>query len=378
MSLCPQPGSHVPDETARVARAAFPKGNPYLTLRDELETIYAESFFEDLFPKRGQPAESPGRLALVAVLQFAENLSDRQAADAVRSRIDWKYLLGLDLVDPGFDFSLLSEFRDRLLAGGLEQRLLDALLERFRERGLLKARGKPRSDSTHIQAAARNLNRLECVGETMRHALQSLVDMAPQWLQERVPQDWYDRYGPRFDQYRFPKTESARQTLTRQIGQDGRQLLQWVYAAESAEALRQHPAVEILRRVWVQQYYVHDDEVHWRHTDNMPSTEHVMHSPYDPEARWSQKRETTWFGYKAHITETCDADRPHLITHMVTTPATTQDEQVTETIHRALAQKNLLPAEHLLDRGYVDTQVLIDSEDNHRIEVIGPIKVDTT
>ena len=110
----------------------------------------------------------------------------------------------------------------------------------------------------------------------------------------------------------------------------------------------------------------------------MPSTEHVIHSPYDPEARWSQKRETTWFGYKAHITETCDADRPHLITHMVTTPATTQDEQVTETIHRALAQKNLLPAEHLLDRGYVDTQVLIDSEDNHSIEVIGPIKVDTT
>src|SRR5512134_778813 len=109
MSLRPQPGSHVPAETARVARAAFPKGNPYLTLRDELETIYAESFFEDLFPKRGQPAESPGRLALVAVLQFAENLSDRQAADAVRSRIDWKYLLGLDLVDSGFDFSTLSE-----------------------------------------------------------------------------------------------------------------------------------------------------------------------------------------------------------------------------------------------------------------------------
>jgi transposase len=94
--------------------------------------------------------------------------------------------------------------------------------------------------------------------------------------------------------------------------------------------------------------------------------------------RYSQKRETTWFGYKAHITETCEADRPHLITHMVTTPATTQDEQVTETIHRALAQKTLLPAEHLLDRGYVDAQVLIDSEDNHSIEVIGPIKVDTT
>jgi transposase len=112
MSLCPQPGSHVPEETARVARAAFPKGNPYLTLRDELETIYADSVFENLFPKRGQPAASPGRLALIAVLQCAENLSDRQAADAVRSRIDWKYLLGLDLGDPGFDCSILRAFRD--------------------------------------------------------------------------------------------------------------------------------------------------------------------------------------------------------------------------------------------------------------------------
>jgi transposase len=136
MSLCPQPGSHVPEETVRVARAAFPKGNPYLTLRDELETIYADSDFEDLFPQRGQPAASPGRLARIVVLQFAENLSDWPAADAVRSRIDWKYLLGLDLIDPGFAFSVLSEGRARLLVGGRAQRLLDELLERFRARGL--------------------------------------------------------------------------------------------------------------------------------------------------------------------------------------------------------------------------------------------------
>src|SRR5262245_4150538 len=188
MSLCPRSGSPVPDETARVARAAFPKGNPYLTLRDALETISVDSSFADLFPTRGQAAASPGHLALVVVLQFAENLSDRQAADAVRSRIDWKSLLGLALAEPGFDFSGLSEFRDRLLMGGLEQRLLDDLLERFRERGLLKERGKQRTDSTHIQAAARNLNRLECVGETLRHALNSLAEIAPQWLQAHIPQ----------------------------------------------------------------------------------------------------------------------------------------------------------------------------------------------
>jgi transposase len=307
--------------------------DPYLTLRDELETIYADSFFEDLFPKRGQPAESPGRLALVVVLQFAENLSDRQAAEAVRSRMDWKYLLGLELEDAGFDFSVLSEFRDRLLAGGLAQRLLDDLLERFRERGLLKERGKQRTDSTHIQAAARNLNRLECVGETMRYALNSLAEIAPAWLQAHAPAEWFERYGPRFEQARLPQTESERQSLALQIGQDGHQLLRWVYASDRAETWRHHAAVEVLRRVWVQQYYIENDAVLWRQTNNMPSTEAVIHSPYEPEARYSQKRQTEWFGYKAHITETCDEARPHLITHVETTLATTQDEHVTDTIH---------------------------------------------
>ena len=115
MSLHPQIGSQVPAETARVARSAFPKGNPYLTLRDELETIYTDSLFAALFPERGHPAETPSCLALVTVLQFAEGLSDRPAAEAVRSRIDWKYLLGLELEDAGFDFSVMSEFRDRIL-----------------------------------------------------------------------------------------------------------------------------------------------------------------------------------------------------------------------------------------------------------------------
>jgi transposase len=378
MSLQIRPGSAVPAETARIARAAFPKGNPYLRLRDELETIYADSLFANLFPKRGQPAESPGRLALVSVLQFAEGLSDRQAADAVRSRIDWKYLLGLELEDAGFDFSVLSELRDRLLQGELEQRLLDELLERFRERGLLKARGKQRSDTTHVQAAARNLNRLECVGETLRYALNSLAELAPDWLKLWVPSEWYERYGPRFEAYRFPKTEGEREQLAVQIGQDGRQLMIRAYSSGAAEEIRKHPAVETLRQVWVQQYYQQDEQVYWRKTDNMPPTERTIHSPYDPEARFSIKRQTEWFGYKAHLTETCEDDQPHLITHVETTPATTQDEQMTGPIHQALETKNLLPKEHFLDRGYINTKTLIESQEKHQVEVIGPIKVDTT
>jgi transposase len=149
-------------------------------------------------------------LALVTVLQFAENLPDRQAAEAVRSRIDWKYLLGLELTDSGFDASVLCEFRARLVAGAAEQRLLDHLLTLARERGLLKARGRQRTDSTHVLAAIHVLNRLECVGETLRHALNSLAVVAPEWLREQVPIDWYERYGSRVDNYRLPKADAER------------------------------------------------------------------------------------------------------------------------------------------------------------------------
>jgi len=136
MSLKPQPIPPVPDNTATVARAAFPKGNAVLRLRDELEAIYRDDLFAALYPPQGQPAAAPWRLALISVLQFLEDLPDRQAADAGRGRIDWKYALSLDLTDPGFDFSVLSEFRARLMAGQQEMLLLDTLLTRLREVGL--------------------------------------------------------------------------------------------------------------------------------------------------------------------------------------------------------------------------------------------------
>src|SRR6186713_1646102 len=142
MSLKPQQIGPIPEGTAFVARSAFPDGNPYLSVRDTLGTFYDDERFAALFPDRGRPAEAPWRLALVTVLQFAEGLSDRRAAEAVRGRIDWKYALGLELTDPGFDFSVLCEFRSRLIAGGAERLLLDAMIETCKARGLVKARGK--------------------------------------------------------------------------------------------------------------------------------------------------------------------------------------------------------------------------------------------
>jgi transposase len=166
--LKPNEDYQIPEETFKVAKAAFPNGNIYLTLRDTLGTIYDDTTFTNLYPALGQPAESPGRLALITVMQYLEDLTDRQAADAVRSRIDWKYILGLKLDDPGFDFSVLCEFRQRLLEGKAEALLLDKLLEQCESLGFLKGKKKQRTDSTHVIAAVRALSLLELVGETMR------------------------------------------------------------------------------------------------------------------------------------------------------------------------------------------------------------------
>jgi len=195
MSLSFDPISPVPPETVRVAQAAFPKGNPYLTLRDELGPIFGDADFACLFSVTGQPAVPPWQLALVTLMQFRENLSDRQAAEAVRSRIDWKYVLGLKLTDAGFDFSVLSEFRKRLIENDASELLLERLLEHCRRVGLIRARGQQRTDSTRVLASIRTLNRLELMAETLRAALNELATFAPAWLRQIAPPDWYKRYG---------------------------------------------------------------------------------------------------------------------------------------------------------------------------------------
>src|SRR5262245_8421510 len=200
MTLHPTPVTPVPEETARIAHAAVPNGNIYVQMRDALGSIYTDEQFADLFAVRGRPVVPPWQLALVTVMQFAEGLSDRQAAEAVRVRIDWKYALGLELGDPGFDYSVLCAFRARLVGGSAEQRLLDVLLEACKGRGLLKARGRQRTDAPHVLGALRVLSRLERVAETLRAVLNALATEAPEWLQERVPPDWYERYGRRIEE----------------------------------------------------------------------------------------------------------------------------------------------------------------------------------
>jgi transposase len=376
MSLKPCPLPAVPDETARVARASFRKGNIYVRIRDELGVFFEDETFAPLFAERGQPAETPWRLALVSVMQFMEGLTDRQTADAVRGRMDWKYALSLELDDPGFDFSVLSEFRDRLLAGGMEGRLLDIMLSTFKARGWLKARGRQRTDSTHVLAAIRVLNRLELVGETLRAALNALATVIPDWLRAQSPVEWYERYGRRVEDYRLPQSDAARDAYARVIGADGFQLMGLIYGEDAPEWVRWVPAIEVLRLIWLQQYVVMEGQIQLRALEDLPPARQRISSPYDEEAHYASKRATTWTGYKVHLTESCDEAGVHLITHVQTTVAPATDMEMTTPIQAALVDKGLAPAEHLIDAGYVDAHVLVTSQTEQAITIVGPVQLD--
>lgn len=366
----------VPEETARIARAAFPQGNIYIRLRDELGPIYEDEAFTNLFAIRGRPAEAPWRLALVTVMQFAENLSDRQAADAVRSRIDWKYALSLELTDPGFDHTVLCEFRGRLLEDGAERSLLNLLLERFKGLGILKAKGQQRTDSTAVLSAVRGLNRLALVRETMKHTLESLAVVVPDWLRVQANPQWVERYQRHFPDD-LPKGKEGQQILAETIGKDGDDLLQCLYSSDAPEWLKEITAVEVLRQVWVQNYFQVGKEVHWRtEKEGLPPSSRFINSPYDPDARYARKYTSSWTGYKVHITESCDDGLPHLITNVETTAATTADGEVTPKVHQVLQQRDLLPDVHLVDTGCLDAQLLVESKERYGVDLVGPTRGD--
>ena len=367
MTLHSQNEFSIPEETARVARAAYPNGTLYMKMRDALGTIYQDKSFAQLFPLNGRPVEAPWRLAFITVVQFMEGLPDRQAADAVRGRIDLKYALGLELTDPGFDFTILSDFRKRLVEGGAEHLLLDAMLALFKEQGWLKERQRQRSDSTHVLAKVRAINRLMCVGEAI---------VAGEWLLAYSDPEWVDRYGHRIEESRLPRSQEERQAVAELIGRDGSNLLRGIFAADAPAVLREIPAVQILQRIWLHNYVWVEGQLCWRSNEDLPPGKQFINSPYDPEARYGKKRETRWTGYKVHITETCEKDSPHLITHVATTTATTTDEAVTEAIHSELQQTELTPRQHLLDSGYITAPILVSSQQQYGIEVIGPARGD--
>ena len=298
----------------------------------------------------------------------------------MRSRIDWKYILGLELTDGGIDHSILSEFRKRLVEFGEESQLLEVMLRQLKQTSLIKKRGKQRTDATHVLAAIRRINRLENVGETLRKTLNDLATVAPDWLKDTVEPEWYERYDKRLEAYRLPQDKHSREQLAIRIGLDGHQLLETIWQETEKLWLREIESVEVLRQVWIQQYTVVEGQLVWRSAQatGMPKHSQLIVSPYDAEARNASKRQTNWTGYKVHLTESCDPELPHLITNVETTPATTNDVEVTPTIHQSLFQKQLLPQEHLLDTGYIDAENIVTSAQEHQVELVGRVLGDNS
>ena len=384
-------------------------------IRDRLGEWLADEAFAAAFGVRGKPGWSPSRLALVTVLQRAENLTDRAAAEAVRARIDWKYLLGLVLDDPGFDHTVLAEFRGRVAGAGLERVVLDALLAKLAAAGLVKAGGRQRTDSTHVIAAVAALGRLELAGESVRAALEALAAAHPAWLEQRVcVPDFARRYGTPMTSWRPPASQARRDELAVAYARDGYALLEAVYDPAAPPWLRELPAVDVLRRVLVQNYTrtITGDgrEVIKRREkepdgDGLPPGHARIASPYDTDARCGAKREQYWLGYKLHITETCDDappcgccpasaagqagapehDKgcahlafPNLVTNVATTDATVTDNQLTAVIHDDLAARNLAPGRHYTDSGYLSAALVVSELARHGIALIGPLLADNS
>jgi transposase len=376
-----------------------------VAVRDRLGQWLADEVFAAAFGVRGRPGWPPSRLAVVTVLQMAEDLGDRQAAEAVRTRLDWQYLLGLGLADPGFDHSVLSEFRSRVAAHGLEEAVLDALLAKLAAGGLVRAGGKQRTDSTHVIAAVRALHTTELAGESVRAALEALAAACPDWLAARFClSDWNRRYGARISTWqRTAPGKAERDRLAVQYARDGYALVAACYEETAPPWLREIPAVQVLRTVLIQSFTRAVDgsgrEVISRREpggdgDGVPPAHLKISSPYDGDARWGAKKDLTWLGYKLHISETCQDPpacscpapagrcghdvRPNLVTGVTTTPASVTDAEMTLPVSAALAGRGLGPGRHYLDGGYAPARAVLDAARQFGVTLVTPLRTDSS
>ncbi|WP_369394594.1 transposase [Streptomyces sp. CG1] len=349
-------------------------------MRDRLDGLWCDEDFADWYPRDGRPGLSPARLATVCVLQFLLGLSDRQAAEAVRCRIDFKYAMAMELDDPGFHHSVLADFRDRLAEDDRADRLLDLALARLREAGLVRERTTQRTDSTHVLAAVRDLTRLELITEAVRAALEEVADTCSHLLDELVDEDWGRRYGR---PVRLGKNPTKPMTRILAAGNDAVRLLEHLYQHGTDRAFG--PRVQALRQIMVQNY--HRDaagRLRWRTAEKeggpgLPPSSAAVVSPYDTSARYARHGHIiSWKGFAAHLTETCAPDGPNVITDVATTAATTHDSQVLPGIHTRLARRGLLPAEHLVDAGYTSLPHLEQAAREHQVTVSGPLRTNST
>jgi transposase len=364
----------MPPEMAAWGEKHLAADDPYKLIGDTLYEQYHDEDFADLYHKEGKPALSPVLLAFVTVFQNLENLPDRKAAEAVECNLKWKYALHLAFDADGFDASVLVEFRKRLIIHSAEARVFDVVLAQMKALGLIKVRGTQRTDALALFSRARDLGRLELVFETMRCALHAVLDADAEWLRSVVPTEWAKRYRHHCRAER--QSDEERALLSRVIGDDGHRLLDLVDAADAPSELKDLQSVGVLRTIWHQQFECVDGSMQFRPKGGIGGGERIE-TPYDPEARWSEKRGDGWVGYKLQVTETEDDDKPHLITDIAVTPATQYDGTALPNIRARQQARGVLPSERYADCGYISGTLIADGRPMGE-ELIGPMRTAST
>jgi transposase len=368
MCLKVQPPWGMPAETAAIGKAILKEDSPYRLIGDRLFERYSENDYADLYSPEGKPGISPVILAFVTVFQFMERLPDRQAAESLRMRMDWKYALHLPLAYEGFDYSVLSEFRDRLLAHQAEGRVFEQLVQEFRTMGLIKERGKQRTDSIAMLMKVRHLSRLELVVETLRLAVGAILKADRAWGEALIPPSWEERYGERFVLQRHTKEELAEHD--KNVGSDGEWLMARLAGEGAPAEIKNLAEVQVLKTVWAQQFREAQGKIMYQAGSRYDGHTQIQ-TPHDPEARYSRKRYKEWYGGKVQVMETDDEGYPHLITDIAATCSSKTDYESLAEIQDRLKERQCLPQEQYVDSGYMSGPNLAVSLQNG-IDLIGP------
>lgn len=364
--------AQMPADTGMLGQKVLAANDPYRVIGDHLADLLSDEPFATMYETTGRQAVWPSLLAMVTLFQFLEKAPDREAARMVVTRLDWKYALHLPLDYLGFDFSILCDFRQRILAHGKEALIFETVLRKVQSLGFIKKRGKQRTDALAVIGAVRMVSHLETVTETLRVTVRALEQGALAWMEREVPASFREEYARSRSDYGL--TEVERQAALEQVGQDGCWLLERLDAA-APHAVRALEAVTLLRTVWGQRYERVAGKVSVR-TTMVDCTERIV-TPHDPGVRAGEKWGKAWHGEKVHITETAEPDRPAFITDVTTANASSGDGEALPEIREHLSAREAPPAEQYVDSGYVSGKQMAASREAG-IDLVGPPLADTS
>lgn len=374
MTLRIRTNTEIPEDIATLGRKLLKENNRYRVIGDHLPGIVRDEDFADIYASTGRDAVSPALLSMVTLFQFLEDVSDREAAEMVVMRLDWKYALHLPLDYAGFHPTDLCNFRKRLVENGKEALVFDTVLKKVRVLGFLKKRGKQRTDSTHVLAVVQKLSRLELVTETMRVTLRAIQRADESWYRQAIPATFAEVNAETRRDYRLSDVE--RKAALRQTGADGFWLLD-VIDRDGPAGIQALAEVETLRTVWEQQYERVEGQVRARKRMVVNCKELIV-SPHETEARSAKKRGKSWMGSKVHVSETISDDpeeEPNFITDVTTDLAPAGDTEALGTIRQNLRQRDLLPDQQITDAGYISGKAIAESW-AEGVELTGPARPD--